>query len=85
MSEEEIKIKLLTEVLNEEKAKEMWQTETRQSPQNIILETRNRFAPIQNTQDEVWDKEANNNKENETLQHRHQTPVNHFPENDKHF
>ena len=39
------------------------------------LETRNRFAPLQNTQDEVLDKEAKNYKEKETLQHRHQTPV----------
>ena len=45
----------------------------------------------------MLDKEAKNYKENETLQHRHQTPVyskqnhgrnpviNHFPENDNHF
>ena len=58
---------------------------------------RNRFAPLQNTQDEVLDKEAKNYKEKETLQHRHQTPVynkqnhrpnpviNHFPENDISF
>ena len=80
----------------------MWQTEIRQtskhqSQQNIPLETRNRFAPLQNTQDEVLDKEAKNYKEKEALQHRHhQTQVhkqnhrpnpiiNHFPENDNHF
>ena len=80
----------------------MWQTEIRQtrkhqSRQNIPLETRNRFAPPQNTQDEVLEKEAKNYKEKETLQHRHHTPayseknhrpnpaINHFPENDNHF
>ena len=58
---------------------------------------RKRFAPLQNTQDEVLDKEAKNYKEKETLQHCHQTSVyskqnhrpnaviNHFPENDNHF
>ena len=61
----------------------MWQTETQQtqkhhSRQIIILEMRSRFAPIQNTQGEMLDKEATNYKEKETLQHRHQTPVNHF-------
>ena len=80
MYEKEILIKCLTETLNEEKAKQMWQTETwltrkQQSQQNISLETRNRFAPLQNTQDEVLDKEAKNYKEKETLQNRHQTPV----------
>ena len=80
MCEKEILIKHLTETLNEEKAKQMWQAETRQtrkyqSGQNIPLETRNRFAPLQNTQDEVLDKEGKNYKEKETLQHRHQTPV----------
>ena len=81
----------------------MWQTETRQtlkhqSRQNTPLETRNRFAPLQNAQqDEVLDKKAKNYKEKETLQHRHQTPVyskqnhqrnpviNHFPESDNPF
>ena len=80
MYEKEILIKCLTETLNEEKAKQMWQTETwltrkQQSQQNISLDTRNRFAPLQNTQDEVLDKEAKNYKEKETLQNRHQTPV----------
>ena len=80
MYEKEILIKCLTETLNEEKAKQMRQTETwltrkQQSQQNISLETRNRFAPLQNTQDEVLDKEAKNYKEKETLQNRHQTPV----------
>ena len=60
------------------------------------LDTRNRFAPLQNTQDDVLDKEAKNYKEKETLQHRHQTPVyrkqnkpypviNYFSENDNPF
>ena len=44
---------------------------------------RNRFAPLQNTQDELLDKEAKNYKEKEPLQHCHQTPVyskqNHWP------
>ena len=80
MYEKETLIKCLTETLNEEKAKQMWQTETwltrkQQSQQNISLETRNRFAPLQNTQDEVLDKEAKNYKEKETLQNRHQTAV----------
>ena len=34
-----------------------------------------RFVQLQNTQDEVLNKEAKNYKEKETLQHRHQTPV----------
>ena len=80
----------------------MWKTETRQtrkhqSRENIPLETRKGFAPLQNTQDEVLDKKVKNYKEKETLKHRHQTPVyskqnhrpnpviNHFPENDNHF
>ena len=51
MCEKEILTKRLTETLNEEKAKQKWQKETRQirkhqSPQNIPLDTRNRFAPI---------------------------------------
>ena len=36
---------------------------------------RNRFAPLENTQDEVLDKEAKNYKEKDTSQHCHQTPV----------
>ena len=68
-----------------------------QSRQNIPLETRNRFAPLQTIQDEVLDNEAKNYIQKETLQHRHQTPVyskqnhrlklliNHFPENDNPF
>ena len=67
------------------------------STKNIPLETRNRFAPLQNTQDEVLHKGAKNYNEKEILQHRHQTPVyskknhrpnpvvNHFPENDNPF
>ena len=39
------------------------------------LQTKNRFDSLQNTQDEVLDKEAKNYREKETLQHRHQTPV----------
>ena len=102
MCEKEILMKHLTETLNEEKAKQMWQPETRQRRkhqlrQNIPLETRNRFAPPQNTQDEVLHKEAKNYEEKETLKHRHETPVhskqnrglkpviNQFPENDNHF
>ena len=59
MSEKEMLIKRLRETLNEEMAKQMWQTETRQtrkhqSWKNITLEKRNRFPPIQNTQDEVF-------------------------------
>ena len=42
---------------------------------NIPLQTKNRFDSLQNTQDEVLDKEAKNYREKETLQHRHQTPV----------
>ena len=66
--EKEILTKRLTEILNEEKAKQKWQTETRQtrkhqSCQNIPLHTRNRFPPLKNTQDEVLDKEAKNYKE----------------------
>ena len=85
--------------MNEERAKQMWQTEPpqtwkHQSRQNVPLETRNRFAPFQNTQDEVLDNEAKNSKEKETSQYCHQTPVhskqnhlpnpvmNHFPKND---
>ena len=56
MSEKKILVKRLTETLNEEKAKQMWQTKTRQtqkhhSRQIIILEMRSRFAPIQNTKE----------------------------------
>ena len=56
MYEKEILLKRLTETSNEEKTKQIWQAETRQtrkhqSRQNIPLETRNRFAPLQNTQD----------------------------------
>ena len=68
-----------------------------QSRQNISLDPRNRFAPFQNTQDEVLDIEAKNYKEKETLQHRHHTPaygtqnhrpnpvINHFSENGNTF
>ena len=102
MCENDISIKRLTEALNEERAKRKWQTETRQTlkrqyRQNIPLDTRNRFAPLQNTQDEVIDKGAKNYKEKDTLQHRHQTLVyrkqnhrpnpfiNHFPKNENPF
>ena len=102
MCEKDMSIKRLTETLNEERAKQKWQTETRQtlkhpSRQNIPLDMRNKFAPLHNTQDEVLDKEANNYKGKDTLQHRHQTPVhrkqnhrpnpviNRFPENDNPF
>ena len=68
-----------------------------QCRQNIPLDMRNRFAPLQNTQNEVLDREAKNYKEKDTSQHRHQTPVyrkqnhqpnliiNHFSENDYPF
>ena len=102
MCEKEILMKRLTETLNEEKAKQKWQTESRQrrkhqSRQNVPLDTINRFAPLQNIQDEVLDKETKNYKEKETLQYRHLTPVyrkqnhrpnpviNHFPETDNPF
>ena len=61
------------------------------------MDTRNRFAPLQNTQEEVLDKEAKNYQEKEKLQHSHQITVykkhdhqpnhimNNFPENDNHF
>ena len=39
------------------------------SQQNISLETKNRFAPPQNTQDEMLDKEAKNYKEKQILQY----------------
>ena len=50
--EKDISIKHLTETINEEKDKQKWQTETRQtlkhqSRQNIPVDTRNRFAPLQ--------------------------------------
>ena len=87
------------EKLNEEKTKQKWKIETRQtqkdqSRQNIPLDTTNSFVLLQNTRDEVLDKETKNYKEKEILLHRHQTPVyskqnhrpnptiNHFPEND---
>ena len=41
------------------------------SQQNISLETKNRFAPPQNTQDEMLDKGAKNYKEKQILQHCH--------------
>ena len=41
----------------------------RPSQQNISLETKNRFAPPQNTQDEMLDKEAKNYKEKQILQY----------------
>ena len=80
MSEKERLIKSLKEPLNEVRAKKMWQTESEQtrkhrSRQNIPLETRNRFSPLQNTQDEALVKEAKNRRQKETFQHRHQTPV----------
>ena len=102
MCEKDTSIKRLTETSNKERAKQKWQTETRQtlkhqSRQNIPLDKRNRFTPLQSTQDEVLDKEARNYKEKESLQHPHQTPVyrkqnhrpnpaiNHFPENSNPF
>ena len=70
MCEEKILIKHLTKTFKEEKAKQKWQTETRQTRknqfrQNLQLDTRNRFAALQNTRDEVLDKEAKNYKEKE--------------------
>ena len=78
--EKDILIKRLTEILNKESAKWKWKTGTRQTlkhqfRQNTPLDTRNRFAPFQNTQNEVLDEEAQNYKEKETLQHRHQAPA----------
>ena len=74
MCKKEISIIRLTKILNEEKAKQKWQAETRQtlkhqSRQKIPLDRRSRFAPLQNTQDEVLDKEVKNCEEKETLQH----------------
>ena len=65
MSEKKILLKSLTEILNEERVKQMWQTETQQTwkhqrRQNVPLEMRNWFVPLQNTQDEVLDKEVKN-------------------------
>ena len=62
MCEKDISIKRLTETLNEERTKQKWQTETRQmlkhqSRQHVPLDTRNSFAPLQNTQVKVLDKE----------------------------
>ena len=70
MCEKKILIKHLTKTLKEEKAKQKWQTKTRQTRknqfrQNLQLDTRNRFAALQNTRDEVLDKEAKNYKEKE--------------------
>ena len=70
MCDKKILIKHLTKTLKEEKAKQKWQTETRQTRknqfrQNLQLDTRNRFAALQNTRDEVLDKEAKNYKEKE--------------------
>ena len=100
--EKDISIKRLRETLNQDRHKRKWQTETRpmlkhHSRPNIPLDTRNRFAPLRNTQDEVLDKEAKNYTEKESLQHHHQTQVyrkqnhqpntviNHYPENDNPF
>ena len=75
--EKDILIKRLTETLKEERVKQKWQTVTRktlkhQSRENIPLDTRNRFAPLQSTRDDVLDKEAKNCKEKEILLlHRH--------------
>ena len=80
MYEKEILIKRLTKTLKRKRPNKCG----RQKPdkrENINLdklyhiETRNRFAKLQNTQDEVFAKEAKNYKEKETLQHHHQTPV----------
>ena len=76
MCEKDVLIKRLTETLNEERAKQKWQAETRQtlkyqSRQNIPLDKRNRFTPLQNTRNEVLDKEAKNCEEKEILLHRH--------------
>ena len=54
MGEKEILIKHPTETLNKEEGKQKWQTETKQTRkdqfhQNIPLDTRNRFASLQNT------------------------------------
>ena len=80
MYEKEILIKRLTKTLKRKRPNKCG----RQKPdklENINLdklyhiETRNRFAKLQNTQDEVFAKEAKNYKEKETLQHHHQTSV----------
>ena len=59
MSEKEILIEILMGNLKELRAKQMWQIETRktrkhQSRQNVTLQARNRIAPLQNTQVEVF-------------------------------
>ena len=69
MCEKDISIKHLTKTLNEERANQKWQTETRQtlkhrSCRDIPLDMRNRFSPLQSIQDEVLDEEAKNYKEN---------------------
>ena len=74
MSEKEILINSLTGKLNDERAKQIWQAETRQNEtrkypfrQNVSLKTKNRFVLFQNTQDKVLDKEAKNYKEKKNI------------------
>lgn len=43
--------------------------------QNVSSETKNRSAPLQNTQDKVWDKEVKNYIEKVALEHSYQMPV----------
>ena len=62
-SEKKIFINSLAGKLDEERARKMWHREfwkTRkvQSQQNVLLETRDRFSPFQNTQHEMLDKKS---------------------------
>ena len=62
MSEKELLISTLTGQLNKERTKNVRKTENGKtqihpSQQNISLETRNRLVPLQNTKDEVLNKE----------------------------
>ena len=74
MYEKEILIKRLTKTLKRKRQKPD-KRENINLDKLYHIETRNRFAKLQNTQDEVFAKEAKNYKEKETLQHHHQTPV----------
>ena len=77
LSKKKILTNSLTEKLNDKRIKKIWQTETRkhQFRQCVSLETRNRFAPLQNNQDWLLDKEAKIYKEKEIFQNRHQMAV----------
>lgn len=63
MSEKELLISTLTGQLSKERTKNVRKTENGKtqinpSQQNMSLETRNRLVPLQNTKDEVLNKEA---------------------------